>query len=407
MTQLLDGTANGVDDTVTTFAFDSDPSVVHVVRLQKVSGRMLNTEMSRGQIETIISGVNTQTRTARGFRIETAANLTGDSFYTYEKQPGSKLRYHYYVDLKVSYTPKGGKKTPAIIEADFQNVYVSIQRAGGFPKWTVATVDGLPWTGKSEELTDEEAATEIGYVPLDVPTGSDWTDCFTDMYGVDDQIMRMKRAIEAGQQSGWKNRFNTVLVGPPGCGKTNICQLLKKALGPSAVLEFDGTSTTMAGAQKELNERDELPRIMVIEEIEKAPEASLQWMLAIGDMRAEIRKTTAKGNIMKDVKMLVIATVNDYPAFKRAASGALASRFSNPIFFNRPSRELRARILKREVERVNGDLAWIEPALTFAEEMGTNDPRQLIAIALCGREMLLDGSYQKAVRATSEPPEDM
>jgi len=137
----------------------------------------------------------------------------------------------------------------------------------------------------------------------------------------------------------------------------------------------------------------------------------LAWLLAALDIRGEIRKVTARANIQRDTKVFCIATVNNVKLFNQLMSGALASRFTRPIYFKRPSRETLAKILKREIDKVNGDEAWIEPALNYCETAinadgtaGITDPRQVIAICLAGRDALLNGKYQQMLNDTSPDP---
>jgi MoxR-like ATPase len=209
-------------------------------------------------------------------------------------------------------------------------------------------------------------------------------------------------ALEAGLLSAWNHRFHCALIGPPGCGKSDIAGSFKAALGEEAVLEFDATATTAAGAIKELAEREILPRVLVVEEIEKSDEKALSFLLAVLDLRAEIRKTTARATIQRDTKLFAIATVNNHELFGKLNAGALSSRFSNKIWFKRPSRETLELILQREVQKVSGDFAWISPALDWCDEMCITDPREVITICLCGRDKLITGDYQEMLRQTSE-----
>jgi hypothetical protein len=63
-------------------------------------------------------------------------------------------------------------------------------------------------------------------------------------------------------------------------------------------------------------------------------------------------------------------------------------------------------ILLREVRSINGKEEWIEPTLNFCvDELGVNDPRAIIPICLCGRDKLLDGTYQNTVRKTMSQEE--
>jgi hypothetical protein len=62
------------------------------------------------------------------------------------------------------------------------------------------------------------------------------------------------------------------------------------------------------------------------------------------------------------------------------------------------------KILEREILKSNGKTEWIEPTLKFCmDEEEINDPRKIIPICLCGRDDLLDGTYQKAIRETKKP----
>ena len=65
-------------------------------------------------------------------------------------------------------------------------------------------------------------------------------------------------------------------------------------------------------------------------------------------------------------------------------SGALASRFGKPIYFNRPSRGQLEMILQREVESYDGNFAWIAPTLNYCEKIKETDPRQVISLCISG-----------------------
>jgi MoxR-like ATPase len=167
-------------------------------------------------------------------------------------------------------------------------------------------------------------------------------------------------------------------------------------------MEYDATATTAAGAIKDLAEREILPRVLVVEEIEKADEKALAFLLALCDLRGEIRKTTARATIQRDTKVFVIATVNNVDLFEKVLAGALASRFANKIYFKRPSRDTLAMILDREVAKVDGDEAWIKPTLDYCDDRDITDPRQVIALTLTGADMWLSGEYQTMLADTSQ-----
>jgi MoxR-like ATPase len=267
----------------------------------------------------------------------------------------------------------------------------------------LAEVDGKPYAPPSDAdtVTLKMEADQIGYSDCDIP--ADWDSHFEHLYGLDSHISRVKSALTAGIASSWRNRFNTVLVGPPGCGKSDIALSMKSALGENAVMSFDATATTAAGLIKTLNDLEIMPRVIIFEEIEKASADALVPLLGIADQRGEINKTTARGEVQKSVKALCVATVNDYDLFQRLQAGALASRFSNKVFFSRPPREISMRILRREIAKVDGDQEWAEPALDYCESHGVSDVREMISICLCGADGLLDGSYQKMMDETGTP----
>jgi hypothetical protein len=395
---------------VTITFVDAEPKtldVEHIVSISKGAERELNEKITRKHIDAVIAGVLTPARVKNGWHMSVIP-ATSYSFYKREWNHGiaGEAQYTYYVTFKVLCKPD--KERPNI-EAEFINLVQAIEQKIKFPaKWSIDSVDGEDWKAKKlveAQTKEEQSNVDIGYIPLEMP--EDWEVNFEHLYGLDAHISRVKRAIEGTVATGWKKRLHCVLIGPPGCGKSDIAHSIKEALGAENVLEFDATSTTMAGAQKELAERadsgDGLPRVLLVEEIEKADDKSLSWLLSLMDLRGEIRKTTARGKINTETKMICIATVNDVPTFEKLAFGALASRFSNKVYFRRPDRELLGRILQREVKLINGNFDWIEKTLDLADEIGTSDPREVISLMLCGRDSLLDGTFQREYLWTSAP----
>lgn len=371
-----------------------------VVILEKLSQRSLQEKVIRNNLDTLLNSVNTRALAVRGWVVEELGQGAGKSWkkhYNSDPETASKFEFRYELWLSVKFVPSDETKRPEPHE--LQAILRTINTRCGQPafgRWTLATVDGAPYKPSGED--DGENGENVGYAKVEIP--QDWDDFFAHLYGLDPQITRVLRSLEAGVLSDWESRFNCALVGPPGCGKSAICQAIKQALGEDAVLEFDATSTTAAGAIKELTEREILPRVIVIEEIEKADEKAMSFLLSVLDLRSQIRKTTARTSVVRDTKLFAIATVNDVPLFRKLQAGALASRFSNVIAFKRPSRDQLAKILLREVEKIGGNTKWIDPTLTYCEENGITDPRRVISICLCGRDLLLNGEYQKLLAAT-------
>lgn len=378
----------------------------HSIHLTKEFGRAPSTGAVESQIDYILAGTTTQARQKRGWKIGKT---------TLEKQdPNPSVRFpngvlaHVWLTCNLDTDREPTAHTIESVAQELDGIIRAIATKGNYHHWNVAEVDDTEWTGKrinvsARVASDSEAigraidaADNIGYAPFVLPDEELWIEQFDGLFGLDAAIARIRSAIEAAVMSDWRKRIHCILIGPPACGKTDICRRVGAAVGTAAYMEYDATATTQAGMIKDLEEREELPRILFVEEIEKAPQDSMMALLGMMDDRAEIRKVTAKKNIQRDTRMLVIATANDEQLLKKAAAGALYSRFSaNKIYFHRPSRDILYRILEREVTAVGGDPEWINPTLDYAEAIGSTDPRELIGICLCGREKLLTGEYQE------------
>lgn len=376
---------------------------VHKLILTKDSQRALQERAIENNLTTLLASVNNKSLTVRGWTIEKDSSVGYyDRGWRQRNYFGEdrNFQYTYEMYLTVTYKRDDDKKPSPV---DLASICRTIHSRCGQPaygKWNLTKLDGEDYIVPDDNsISANINADLVGYSDVTIP--EDFESHFDHLYGLDAHIAMIKRALEAGIMTNWDKRLHCALIGPPGCGKSDICASLKRALGEDAVLEFDATATTAAGAIKELAEREILPRIILVEEIEKADEKSLSFLLAALDLRAEIRKTTARATIQRDTKLFAIATVNNYELFQRMQAGALASRFSNKIGFNRPSREQLAMILKREIDNMGGDDAWINPTLNYCEEEDITDPRQVIAICMCGRELLVTGEYQEMMRATN------
>jgi hypothetical protein len=368
-------------------------SETHSIALTKPALRQLRDKVMISNLTALLASVNNKSLSVRGWTLEPESDpITRDDNPTDDG-------YIYTMTVVARFSRDDGK---APGKTEFASIVRTMGTRSGQPafgSWTVTRVDGDDYVITDEDdISANINADLIGYTETDIPV--DWEDYFGHLFGLGSHIKRVRKALEAGISSNWRNRFHCALVGPPGCGKSDICRSIKDALGEDAVIEFDGTATTAAGAIKELAEREILPRVIVIEEIEKAPEATMQFLLGVLDLRAEIRKTTARATIQRDTKLFCIATVNNVDLFHKLQAGALASRFTNEIHFSRPSRETLALILSREVSKVDGNPKWIDPALDYCDAHSITDPRQVIAIALCGGDDLLTGEYQKMLDDT-------
>lgn len=366
----------------------------HTIKLTKMSNRALGQGTQRVEADQakMVEKINTRSQEVGGWVVTAGGTKKADS-------ESLDYAYEYTYWLHVDYIKE--------VEADSTTLANIVRKVAAkaptpqFNRWTLTEVDGEPYEPKSATSEADKDAEEVGYAPCAMP--DDFESYFTHLYGLDDQVLMVKSAVEAAIASGWYHRNHVVLWGSPGCGKSEVALALKAALGDEAVWSFDGVAITQAGVTKMFAEAEVLPRVVVIEEIEKAAEDPLRGLLAMLDTRGEIRKVTARGAIQRDTKVLCIATVNDKGAFDKMLKEALSDRFTTPVFFERPGREVLAMILRREIDRVGGDYAWIDPTLDFCEQEGISAPRRAIAICVGGRDLLLTGQYQAVLRNTNGP----
>lgn len=360
----------------------------HTIEMQKKSDNRLNFEKMHKQLDKIMNRALEQGRRSNGW---TCSIINNDAWFT-PRYINKQYTYTARLSIENHETKKDG-----ILQRDWDNLIKVIVPAADKETWSIATIDGKVADPDSDVRIERGGA--VGYVPVSVP--DDWRTGMAHIFDRDDQIDVIMASIQAGISTDFQDRFHCALVGEPACGKTETLRSLKNILGDDAVMEYDATATTQAGAIKDLDERECLPRILIVEEIEKTDEASLRWLLSVMDHRAEIRKVNFRSNIQKETRMLTLATVNDYDLFSKIMYGALASRFSYHIHFPRPDRKLLERILKREIDRVRGNHKWIKPTLDFAVSENIFDPRKVTAICLCGRDKLFSGEYQTKLKAVS------
>jgi hypothetical protein len=365
-------------------------SEVHTVTISKLSKRSLREGIAEVDQEKLRESVTSRTLEVAGWRY-----VFGAVERTEAEVDGFNWEYSYSV--QVSYLNPNVLPEPQtfpMIVRQFSGKASQPQQN----RWTLSAVDGETYA--PDAITSDSDDENLGYAPVEIPEDIDTY--FSHLFGLGAQIRMVKRALRTAIESGWTKRENTVLYGPPGCGKSDVALSLKAALGGDAVWSLDASQLTDAGIIKALSEMDILPRVVVLEEAEKANQESIRSFLAMLDTRGEIRKVTARGAIQRETKVLAFCTVNDTDKFGKMLDGALASRFNNPVKFNRPDRTILTSILEREVKSVNGNMEWIAPALDFCDKHNLSDPRRVISVCLLGQDDLLTGEYQADAEATMD-----
>lgn len=383
----------------------------HVIHISKEAGRTLSDDVLEKFVEQMISAVNISGRIQRGWKLSLRTVTEGSTAwyrveYLTQSMTGPR-KYHIFFDFN-------GKNPKTNPDVELKDAVVALEAKGssfGGKPFIIEAVDGEKWEQSAESkkagARGEVGSQIVGYAPFHLP--DNYMEYFSHLFGRDAHIRRVIKTIQLAESTDFRKRINTVLQGPPGCAKTEICRALKMAVGEESVYEIDATAATKAGILEDLDNFAEMPRIIVIEEIEKAQGETLSFLLGIMDTRGEIRKTTARTKIHKDMKCVVIATVNNWQRFRELNYGALSSRFSNTVHFTRPNEELLTLILQREIDDVKGDgkkgsgkkfYKWIERTIAWIKEVDNWDPRYAIAVCLTGQDDLLTDEYQTDLRST-------
>lgn len=365
------------------------PTHEFAVLVRKLSDRKLNDQKAATQVHEIAMRAVSGDRKRRGWTYEV-------NFH--DMRYSAKQIYEYNIILKYR-----GEQTKESLDKEVNEMLLPLIERGGSsikPPWTILALDGKAWEKKETMAADGKITKP--YAHVEIPKNH--LRFFKHIYERDAQIDVAISYIQAAVDSAWTYRPHIAFVGEPGGGKTETARAIRHTFGDDAVFEIDATATTMSGAIKNLKERSVMPRIIIIEEIEKADFDNFPWLLAVMDPRGEIRKITYREETILDTQMLVIGMVNNYKVFCQALEGALSSRFGEPVFFPKADRKTQRKILERDVLKIHGDVSWIDPALDYAREAGIYDIRHILAICMAGKGRLLAGKgFQTSLRQSRIP----
>jgi MoxR-like ATPase len=209
------------------------------------------------------------------------------------------------------------------------------------------------------------------------------------------------------KDTGGMRRNHVLLHGLPGCAKSSLFKGVQTVVGHGGYLALNANSATRAGIEAIFLRRLKqtgVPPLVFIEEIEKTLEAILTVWLSLMDERAELRKVTNNEANRVETRVLCFGSANDKLLFDKLMGGrpghpgALSSRFTKPLYVPRPNRDTMRRILLRDIKLYGGNPLWADKALEIADEVGTNDPRIVLAY-LDGGERLLNGKYKEDIMA--------
>lgn len=207
----------------------------HEIALTKASKKRLADDKLRLQLQHLIDRALASGRAARwDAKVRYGEPLAGFGYLTYEAS----------LDL----TCTSSRRTPEQRARDLEQIVKVVAAAGRSHRWAVAAVDGTPHGGEPADPAREPVVAQA-----ELP--AEWREAFGHVYERDAQVEIVASAVRAAIDSEFRNRFHVCLYGDPAGGKTEIARTFKHLLGEAAVLEYDATATSQAGAIKDLAEQ--------------------------------------------------------------------------------------------------------------------------------------------------------
>lgn len=364
--------------------------ISRIVQLERISTNKLNELAVNDQLTYIKKRAQGNTT----YKIK--ASLKNDGF----KDFGEK-GYQYLAKLKIT---KVNYRATDVANRQLDNVTQQIESAAKTKGWRI--ID-KPTDVQNPELADQIIKEDTPIV-INELSPQNMQIYFSGIYERESHINLIYSSAQTAIQTNFNKRSHVLLHGLPATAKSSIFLAFKAFFeagrSNEVVAMIDATTLTKAGLERWILNKaqaKELPKFLVLEELEKHQPDNLLCLLSVMDNRASLSRTNAiVGQVVAEAKMVIWGTCNNDDLLKNFHKGALWSRFQHRFVCRRPSKTLMKKILEREVIDMDGKLEWIEPAMDIGYNLLPNltgeacDPRQMIAL-LDGQDGLLDGSYRK------------
>lgn len=296
-------------------------------------------------------------------------------------------------------------RTPEIAQERYLHIKEVIEKCARNKGWTLLAEQ--PVNALTDEPGPLPAMPRTPFRPIDL--ASVLRTSFADIYDREPHLRIINDAIQTAVLTSNEVRAHTILYGLPGGCKSSLIERIKILLDDDfeRVKIMDASTMTKAGLEQWILKRapidgqpDDLPEIMVFEEIEKVD--NKDNLKCLGSIMASgyMQRTNARiGNAQVRANFLVLATCNDEEGLKEFMRGYLWDRFANQLYCPLPSEAIMRRILIDKINRIpQGRPEWADKAMELARCMRVQTPRTIIGY-LAGRDRLLQGEYQRDVLA--------
>jgi hypothetical protein len=319
---------------------------------------------------------------------------------------GLTEQYRYLARLRLE---KANARVEEAARAQFEHVLGVVRRCAESKGWSLLdNATAQPQEGLSVSAPVLEPRTQFVVPELTEEVKSLH---FGGIYERDEHIRTIHEAVETMVETDGKVTNHQMLLGLWGSCKTVLMEKFKgwyEMGGKAERVRFvDGTTMSKAGLENWLLEQvdsDQAPDVLVVDELEKQPTENLSCLNGLMGSGILAKLNARIGNRRESLRMLVVGICNDLEGLKKHSLGnALLSRFGDPVYCTRPSRELSLKILTDMVAAFPaGKVEWAVKALEFGwDEMGQRDIRKMKK-HLSGRDRLLTGEYQADQRKLLE-----